>query len=157
MKRSHLSIALIGLALAGLLMIMLPRPVQHHAPALEPALPTAVGRSSADQSRKNNAAPYGANIGFRSHERTVEHFRKHGREFGNIEIDEYVRRAQALRDAPVGRDVLEFQRPDGVTVRFERSSGAFIAFNANGVIRTFFKPNDGLRYFERQRTREVTR
>ena len=38
----------------------------------------------------------------------------------------------------------------GVTSRFDTKSGAFLAFNRNGTIRTFFKPNDGRRYFERQ-------
>jgi pyocin large subunit-like protein len=126
--------------------------VQHHAPA--PL--TTTETSAAQESSNDDGAPHGAAIGFRSRERTVEHFRKHGREFGHITMDEYVRRAQVLRDAPVGGDVLEMQRGDGTTVRFDRASGAFIAFNADGVIRTFFKPNDGERYFERQRTREGT-
>ena len=33
------------------------------------------------------------------------------------------------------------------------ATGSFIAFNANGVIRTFFKPNDGERYYRRQSER----
>ena len=41
-------------------------------------------------------------------------------------------------------------RRDGVTTRFDRQTGAFIAFNPNGTIRTFFKPNDGERYYRRQ-------
>ena len=35
----------------------------------------------------------------------------------------------------------------------ERTSGAFIALNADGTIRTFFKPNNGEAYFRRQSTR----
>ncbi len=44
-------------------------------------------------------------------------------------------------------------RADGVTTRFDRQTGAFIAYNPNGVIRTFFKPNDGERYYRRQAER----
>jgi len=41
-----------------------------------------------------------------------------------------------------------------VVTRFDRTSGAFLAFNSDGVIRTFFKPNDGERYFRRQAERD---
>ena len=58
-----------------------------------------------------------------------------------------------LRDARVGGPILETVRHDGVVTRFDRDTGTFIAFNANGVIRTFFKPNDGERYYRRQSER----
>jgi len=50
-------------------------------------------------------------------------------------------------------NIEELRRPDGTTSRFDRSSGAFIAFNSDGTIRTFFKPNDGEAYFRRQARR----
>lgn len=65
-------------------------------------------------------------------------------------MEEYLRRAQELRDRPVGGDVLEIVRADQAITRFERSSGSFIAFNSNGTIRTYFKPNNGETYFHRQ-------
>ena len=62
--------------------------------------------------------------------------------------------AQALRDAPAGGDVLEIVRPvDGVISRFDRRSGAFGAYDRDGTIRTFFKPEDGEAYFRRQAKR----
>jgi len=97
---------------------------------------------------------WGRSVGFRSHERLVEHFRKHGREFGAVSQDEYLRRAQELRDRPAGGDVLESVRADGVITRFDRSSGAFLAVNQDGTIRTFFRPNLGETYFQRQLTRQ---
>jgi pyocin large subunit-like protein len=45
-------------------------------------------------------------------------------------------------------------RGDGVITRFDKKSGTFLAFNENRTIRTFFKPDDGVRYFERQLDRE---
>ncbi len=94
-----------------------------------------------------------SDVGFRSAERLDEHYRKHGREFGSIGRDEYLRRAQILRDRPAGGAVLQAVRKDGVITRFDRVSGAFVAFDADGVIRTFFVPNDGERYFQRQARR----
>lgn len=94
-----------------------------------------------------------SDVGFASHEKYVQHFRKHGREFGRITMEEYLRMAQQLRDRPVGGGILEFVRNDGVITRFDRESGAFIAFDSDRTIRTFFHPNDGEAYFQRQRKR----
>ena len=94
-----------------------------------------------------------SDVGFRSAERLDEHYRKHGREFGSIGREEYLRRAQNLRDRPAGGAVLQAVRQDGVITRFDRVSRAFVAFDADGVIRTFFVPNDGERYFQRQARR----
>jgi pyocin large subunit-like protein len=88
--------------------------------------------------------------GFASRERLLEHYHKHGGEFGNISIEEYLRTAQALRDHSLGAAVVEAVRTDGVITRFDRDTGTFIAFNRDGIIRTCFRPNDGEAYFRRQ-------
>jgi hypothetical protein len=92
-------------------------------------------------------------IGFRSPERLDEHYRKHGREFGDVTRDEYLRIAQSLRDRPAGGAVQEAVRADSVVTRFDRADGAFVAFDPDLVIRTLFKPNDGEAYFLRQAAR----
>ena len=94
-----------------------------------------------------------ANIGFVDERRLEDHYRKHGAEFGNITKHDYLRQAQLLRDAAVGGPVLQTVRPDGVITKFDRQTGAFVAVNPNGTIRTFFRPNDGERYYRRQAER----
>lgn len=117
-----------------------------------PGSPSQVGRRAEEvRDRADEAA---AGIGFRSERALDEHYEKHGREFGAITKDEYLRRAQALRDADVGGSVLEIVRADGAHTRFDTRSGAFVAFDRDLVLRTFFKPNDGRRYFERQAEKE---
>jgi pyocin large subunit-like protein len=96
---------------------------------------------------------WGAAVGFADPRRLDEHYEKHGAAFGRITKQDYLHQAQLLRDAKAGDPILETVRSDGVVTRFDRQTGAFIAFNANGVIRTFFKPNDGERYFRRQAER----
>ena len=96
---------------------------------------------------------WGAAVGFADQRRLDEHYEKHGAAFGRITKQDYLHQAQLLRDAKAGDPILETVRSDGVVTRFDRQTGAFIAFNANGVIRTFFKPNDGERYFRRQAER----
>jgi hypothetical protein len=102
------------------------------------------------------APPLRTDIGFRSRQRLTEHYLKHGHEFGRLTIQDYLRRAQLLRDRAVGGDVLELVRVDGVVTRFDRASGDFIAFDADGTIRTFFRPNDGENYFRRQARRTAS-
>jgi hypothetical protein len=94
------------------------------------------------------------NIGFVSRQKLVDHYQKHGREFGSISMEEYLHQAQELRDRPVSGNVLEAVRADGVISRFDRTSGAFIAFNSDQVIRTYFRPAEGETYFWRQSRRK---
>ncbi len=91
--------------------------------------------------------------GFRSRKALDEHYAKHGREFGNISEDEYLRRAQTLRDTPAGGPILEADKPGGIVTKFDRRNGYFVAYNADRTIRTFFIPVDGERYFRRQAKR----
>ncbi len=118
--------------------------------AVAPSQP-APGIESPTPSRSSEGRR--SNIGFRSRAQFDEHFQKHGAEFGHITQQEYLHAAQTLRDAPVGGNIEEIRRDDGTTSRFDRSTGAFLAFNRDGTIRTFFKPNDGEAYFRRQATR----
>lgn len=102
---------------------------------------------------RDDAVQARANIGFVDQRRLDDHYDKHGAEFGRITKQDYLRQAQLLRDAQVGGPVLQTVRADGVTTRFDRQTGAFVAFNPNGTIRTFFKPHDGERYYRRQAER----
>jgi pyocin large subunit-like protein len=93
-------------------------------------------------------------IGFASQRKLREHYEKHGSELGAISKEEYLRQAQMLRDRPAGGDILEVKRSDGVVTRFDRKTGAFVAFDRDLTIRTYFRPNDGERYFLRQARRQ---
>ncbi len=119
------------------------------APPAERPLPPAVAVAPARQ-----AAPgYGASVGFRSRRQLEEHAAKHQADLGTPDAAAYLHAAQTLRDALVGGDILEIRRADGVTTRFDRSTGRFVAFNPDGTLRTFFRPNDGEAYFRRQARR----
>ena len=109
--------------------------------------------AASDASTETQARGWGASVGFADQRRLDEHYDKHGAEFGRITKQDYLRQAQLLRDAKAGGPILEAVRRDGVITRYDQHTGAFIAFNPNGVIRTFFKPNDGERYWRRQAER----
>jgi len=127
-----------------------PRGAPDRAPAAGPASGAPANRAAAPVPGGISGAPAGP--GFASRERLEEHYAKHGREFGDISLDEYLARAQRLRDVPAGGNILELRRPDGFA-RFDRATGAFGAYRDDGTIRTFFRPRDGEAYFRRQARR----
>ncbi len=135
------------LALSALLLLAACR--QASVPVTQPIVSTSASPVVASPS----AAIKHPDSGFASRQKWLDHFDKHGREFGKITADEYLRQAQTLRDRAVGGDVLESVRRDGVATRFDKQSGAFLAFNRDLTIRTYFKPNDGANYFWRQSKR----
>ena len=137
----------VGIILAFLLFI----PACRAKIATPDDLPKSVVTGNAVKSQSN---PVNSKIGFRTRRKFDEHFEKHGREFGSISQDEYLRLAQTLRDAPVGGDILELSHGDGTVSRFDRSTGIFVAFDKDLTLRTCFKPNDGERYFKRQINKE---
>lgn len=96
---------------------------------------------------------FGPAVGFTSRRSLDDHYEKHRQEFAGASKADYLRIAQSLRDARVGGTILEVIRRDGVSTRFDRRDGTFIAFNRDGTIRTCFRPNDGERYFRRQAER----
>jgi len=88
--------------------------------------------------------------GFRTQHLLEEHFAKHGREFGQITQEQYLHMAQQLRDSRPSRNVLEAKRNGGGGAKFDKRYGWFVAYDSDGTLRTFFIPNEGIRYFERQ-------
>ena len=145
-----LALALEGLAGCGPPASPAAAPAAQASPSAVRAPHAARSSGAAGATLDRHGMSVHGDIGFRDRALLEEHFRKHGAEFGNVSRAQYLRIAQDLRDRPTGGDVLELVRADGVTSRFDRQSGTFIAFNSNGTIRTCFRPRDGERYFRRQ-------
>jgi pyocin large subunit-like protein len=122
---------------------------QASAPAREVTAPSPISAQPAAP----NSFKVRTEIGFASRQKFLEHYQKHGREFGDISAEEYLLQAQKLRERPAGKEVLEVVRSDSVITRYDKTTGAFLAFNQDLTIRTFFKPNDGVNYFWRQNRR----
>lgn len=80
-----------------------------------------------------------------------QHFQKHGHEMGIATKEEYLAKAQALVRGGPGVDTLT--QADGDTCYFREATGELGVVSSRNVLRTYFKPNDGRRYFERQRNR----
>ena len=119
--------------------------------------PQAQAQRSPQSNKESQPTKPQNDIGFASRQKFLDHYDKHRAEFGSISKEEYLRQAQELRDRPAGGDILEIKRADGTITRFDRKTNAFLAFNRDLTIRTFFKPNDGEGYFQRQGKRTAPR
>jgi len=96
-------------------------------------------------------APSFRNSQFRSQAHLDDHFARHGAEWGvgNITKDGYVRRAQTLLSSTPGGNILGRTRTNGDIVRYNRRTNEFAVGASDGTIRTLFRPQDGIDYFNR--------
>jgi len=79
-----------------------------------------------------------------------QHFRKHGGEMGFAAKEDYLRAAQALVRGGPGVETL---RRGGDTLFFKEQTNEFAVLSSRNVIRTYFRPDGGRRYWERQKVR----
>ncbi|MEG0614540.1 MAG: hypothetical protein RR540_02195 [Oscillospiraceae bacterium] len=86
---------------------------------------------------------------FRSTELFQQHFNKHKAEFGKISQEDYLKKAQDLIEAS-GENILTKFEKDGDKLIFNTENDEFLVLSEDGFIRTFFKPEDLIDYFNRQ-------
>lgn len=85
---------------------------------------------------------------FASRKKMEEHFDKHGEEFDYKTTEEYVKGANAVINNP--DSLHKYEKEDGDDVYYLESTNEFVVVSKNGYIRTYFKPDKGLDYFNRQ-------
>lgn len=78
------------------------------------------------------------------------HFQKHGAEMGFTNKEDYLRAAQDLVRGGPGVETL---RRGGDTLFYKDSTNEFAVLSDRNVIRTYFRPDNGRRYWERQKQR----
>ncbi len=84
---------------------------------------------------------------FRKTEYLEEHFQKHGGEMGCKNSEEYLEKANLVI---LSEFSLTRIQDDEDTAYFLESTGEFVVVSSDGYIRTYFIPNDGIEYFNRQ-------
>lgn len=87
---------------------------------------------------------------FRSQKLLDQHFEKHGREFGRITKEEYVKMANELINSDSDSVLSKTEKEDGDYVFFDRNTGYFAVLSKDGYIRTFFVPSQGEKYYNKQ-------
>lgn len=84
---------------------------------------------------------------FRSKKLFDEHYKKHGAEFGDITQEEYLAGANALI---TNKNALQKTEEDGDKLFYIESSNEFGVLSSDGYIRTYFRPDSGIDYWNRQ-------
>ncbi len=85
---------------------------------------------------------------FRNSELLEEHYEKHGIEMGFSSAREYENAAAAVIGSPGVLHKLEAE--DNDDVYYLESTNEFVIVSTDGYIRTYFKPDSGKDYFDRQ-------
>lgn len=85
---------------------------------------------------------------FRSYRLLREHFSKHGRSMGFATAEDYEQAASDAANNP--RALHKIQAEDGDDVFYLESTNELVIVSTDGYLRTYFCPNTGKRYFDRQ-------
>lgn len=85
---------------------------------------------------------------FRNEELLDEHFEKHGIEMGFDDEEAYLQAANLVLS---NEDTLyKTEAEDGDHVYYLEATNEFVVVSKDGYIRTYFYPEDGIEYFNRQ-------
>lgn len=85
---------------------------------------------------------------FRNERYLQEHYDKHGAEFSYNSPEEYLEGANNVICAEGVLHKLEAE--DGDDVYYLERTNEFVIISTDGYIRTYFKPDDGINYYNRQ-------
>lgn len=77
----------------------------------------------------------------------LDHYARHGGDFGAKDADEYEKLAGSFLSGPPERAVIEKTRKNGDKVRYNQLSQEFAIVRSDGTIRTYFKPDPAVHGF----------
>jgi len=80
----------------------------------------------------------------------ADHFQRHGADFMVSSPESYARQAHAHYLAREDYQVKTDREGDGTIRVYDEVTNAFGAYNADGTTKTYFKPDNGQAYFDRQ-------
>lgn len=87
-------------------------------------------------------------VSFRNEELLNEHYQKHGKAMGFSSAKRYEKAAQSV--VKNKKSLHKIEAEDGDDVYYLKSTNEFVVVSTDGCIRTYFKPEDGIDYYNRQ-------
>lgn len=85
---------------------------------------------------------------FRNESLLQEHFNEHGSEFGYVNSSQYESGANAVIHSMDA--ICKTEAEDGDTVYYIQQTNELVILSTDQYIRTYFKPEDGISYYNRQ-------
>ena len=85
---------------------------------------------------------------FRNNKLLNEHYEKHGIEMGFASAEEYAAAANLVIHHP--NTLHKIEKEDGDTCFYYEAANLFVVLSKDGYIRTFFAPDSGKKYYDKQ-------
>lgn len=85
---------------------------------------------------------------FRNEDLLESHYEKHGKEMGFSSSKEYETSASDVVNNP--ESLHKTEKEDGDDVYYKEDTNEFVVVSTDGYIRTYFNPDSGKKYFDRQ-------
>jgi hypothetical protein len=86
-------------------------------------------------------------LNFSTEEQLEAHYNKHASEFGGISKEQYLKSASSFANAELNDEIVQLTRSDGSTSKYNFTTNEFAIINADGTIRTYFKPTKKEEYW----------
>ncbi|MCM1164940.1 MAG: hypothetical protein NC299_04270 [Lachnospiraceae bacterium] len=110
---------------------------------------SSVQSESPPQSESSSeSVPETPRLTFRNQKLLEQHYQKHGIEMGFSSAEEYEKAAAAVVSHPEALHKIEAE--DGDDVYYVESTNEFVIVSTDGYLRTYFNPDRGIDYFNRQ-------
>jgi len=109
---------------------------------------TQLEKTQQQNTEIKNAAEEILTYQFRKEQYLTQHFQKHGAEFPYDTEEEYLQGANKVINNPASLHKIEAE--DGDDVYYLEETNEFVIVSTDGYIRTYFKPNSGIDYYNRQ-------
>ena len=100
------------------------------------------------KTEQKQEAAVAASYRFRSKKLKDQHYQKHGIEMGYADADAYEAAANEVVSDP--SSLHKTEKEDGDDVYYRERDNAFVVVSTDGYIRTYFYPNGGKAYFDKQ-------
>lgn len=118
------------------------------APKSSSSSSSTAQRSSSLSAPQSSGSPIQSPLKFRNKNLLNQHYQKHGIDMGFSSAAEYEKAAAQVPYAP---DVLhKIEKEDGDDIYYIESTNEFVVVSTDGYIRTYFNPDRGIDYFNRQ-------
>ena len=85
---------------------------------------------------------------FRNEDLLESHYEKHGKEMGFSSSKEYETSASDVVNDP--DSLHKTEKEDGDDIYYKENTNEFVVVSTDGYIRTYFNPDSGKKYFDRQ-------
>ena len=107
-----------------------------------------VGETVADSNETDARYSQAVTYEFRNSDLLESHYEKHGKDMGFSSKEEY---QQAASDVVNNPDSLhKTEAEDGDDVYYLEDENYFVVVSTDGYIRTFFEPDSGIKYYNKQ-------